>query len=31
VLVFAVRDGKIESVYVIGDPRKLSFVSSQLS
>jgi RNA polymerase sigma-70 factor, ECF subfamily len=31
VLVFTMRHGKIESVHVIGDPRKLSFLASQLS
>lgn len=31
VLVFTMRDGKVESVHVIGDPRKLSFLRSQLS
>ena len=30
VLVFTVRDGKIQAVHVIGDPRQLAFVSSQL-
>jgi len=30
VLVFSMRDGTIQSVHVIGDPRKLSFFSSQL-
>jgi RNA polymerase sigma-70 factor (ECF subfamily) len=30
VLVFTMRHGKIESVHVIGDARKLSFLSSQL-
>jgi RNA polymerase sigma-70 factor (ECF subfamily) len=30
VLVFTMRDGKIQAVHVIGDPRQLSFVSSQL-
>jgi hypothetical protein len=24
------RDGKIQAVHVIGDPRQLAFVSSQL-
>ncbi len=31
VLVFTIRDGKIESVHVIGDPLKLRLLSSQLS
>ncbi len=31
VLVLTVRGGKIQAVHVIGDPRQLSFVSSQLS
>ena len=30
VLVFTMRDGKIQAVHVIGDPRQLAFVSSQL-
>jgi len=30
ILVFSMRGGKIQSVHVIGDPRQLSFVSSQL-
>ena len=30
VLVFSMRGEKIQSVHVIGDPRQLSFVSSQL-
>jgi len=30
VLVFTMREDKIESVHVIGDPRKLGFLSSQL-
>jgi RNA polymerase sigma-70 factor (ECF subfamily) len=30
VLIFTMRDGKIQAVDVIGDPRQLSFVSSQL-
>jgi len=31
VLVLTMRGGKIQSVHVIGDPRKLSFLSAQLS
>jgi len=31
VLVFTMRGEKIQGVHVIGDPRKLSFLSSQLS
>jgi RNA polymerase sigma-70 factor (ECF subfamily) len=31
VLVFTVRDGTIQAVHVIGDPRQLSFVAAQLS
>jgi len=31
VLVFTMRGEKIQAVHVIGDPRKLSFLSSQLS
>jgi hypothetical protein len=30
VLVFTMRSGKIQAVHVIGDPRKLSFLSAQL-
>jgi RNA polymerase sigma-70 factor (ECF subfamily) len=30
VLVFTMRDGKIQAVHVIGDPRQLAFVRSQL-
>jgi RNA polymerase sigma-70 factor (ECF subfamily) len=30
VLVFTMRDGLIQAVHVIGDPRKLGFLSSQL-
>ena len=30
VLVFTMADGKIQAVHVIGDPRKLSFLSAQL-
>ena len=30
ILVFSMRGGKFQSVHVIGDPRQLSFVSSQL-
>jgi RNA polymerase sigma-70 factor, ECF subfamily len=30
VLVLRVREGKVQAVHVIGDPRQLSFVSSQL-
>ncbi len=30
VLVFTMRDGKIQAVHVIADPRQLAFVSSQL-
>jgi hypothetical protein len=29
VLVFTMRDGKIQAVHVIGDPRQLAFASSQ--
>jgi RNA polymerase sigma-70 factor, ECF subfamily len=31
VLVFTMRDKKIQAVHVIGDPRKLRFLSSQLA
>jgi RNA polymerase sigma-70 factor (ECF subfamily) len=31
VLVFTVRDNQIQAVHVIGDPRKLRFLSSQLA
>jgi RNA polymerase sigma-70 factor, ECF subfamily len=31
VLVFTIADGKIQAVHVIGDPRKLSALSSQLA
>jgi RNA polymerase sigma-70 factor, ECF subfamily len=31
VLVFTMRDGLIQAVHVIGDPRKLGFLSSQLA
>ena len=30
VLIFTMRDGKIQAVHVIGDPRQLAFVSAQL-
>jgi RNA polymerase sigma-70 factor, ECF subfamily len=30
ILVFTMRAGKIQAVHVIGDPRQLAFVSSQL-
>jgi RNA polymerase sigma-70 factor (ECF subfamily) len=30
VLVFSMRDEKIQAVHVIGDPRQLSFLSSRL-
>jgi hypothetical protein len=30
VLVFTMRAGKIQAVYVIGDPRQLAFVGAQL-
>jgi hypothetical protein len=31
VLVFTMRGEKIQAVHVIGDPRQLSFLSSQLA
>ena len=31
VLVFTMRGEKIQAVHIIGDPRKLSFLSSQLT
>ena len=30
VLVFTMQDDKIQAVHVIGDPRKLGFLSAQL-
>ncbi len=30
ILVFTMRDGKIQAVHVIGDPRQLAFVGGQL-